>query len=115
MKPVNFIVVIALFFQAMIPLGFMPSFANDTISIEICSGAANKTIQLQGEDSDDSESSPSHCPFTTVSYSIFDSDIDRHFITFSYSAINFTKFQTPDVTYIVLSGHQTRAPPFLIV
>ncbi len=45
------LVALSIFIQAMLPVGFMPSYADEGFTIEICSGLENKSIQInQDED-----------------------------------------------------------------
>lgn len=60
------LVALSIFVQALFPVGFMPSFADDGVTIEICSGAEIRTIPIEG---DDTHNDMEQCPyFGTVAF-----------------------------------------------
>ena len=67
---ITLIVAIAFFLQAFVPVGFMPAFAGDNMTIEICSGVTGEVINIidgdEGRSSNNHDNQKTKCPYFNV-------------------------------------------------
>jgi hypothetical protein len=69
------LILAGLFLKTIIPAGFMPGFQNGFMTLVICSGMGEKTIQVPVENSGEEEHSakPDHCAYQIfASYKFID-------------------------------------------
>ena len=108
------ILFIMFFIQGLIPVGYMPAFANDNFTIVICSGVTGEKIEIQQDNPHQNDSSQSQCPYVGVG---------------SWASTELPKIPLVDASIILLnnvidatvtidlfiSTNQTRGPPSIFL
>lgn len=103
------IVLVSFFLQALIPVGFMPVFANDGTTIVICSGVTGESFEIQ-LDHDDNGSSK--CAYSIVGSYATISTPSLAKLDVSYIMIN-TKIEDSFIVQSAISFNHTRGPPII--
>ena len=108
------------FLQALIPVGFMPSYASDNSFIVICSGITGKAVQIQTspengfehENEDEDVSGP--CAYYTIGNYTTPSLPDAPYIETTYISHPLLFGETSVYNTYITSNH-SRGPPTAIL
>lgn len=109
---------LAMFLQALLPLGYMPSFdENGKRTIVICSGAVTKTVTIDvtpsSEDTEENEHDNDICPFSPVN--TVSNGFDHPPFIYMVDASDIDTIYTNDVNLpdFISALYASRAPPAL--
>lgn len=108
------ILFIAFLLQSLIPVGFMPAFANDQRAIVICSGVTGEvmTIHLNGESSGHNDKTQSDCSYSVVGGYITPDQLQTALIN-THTILTQVKVDHKVVLQSFFLSNHTRGPPLL--
>lgn len=106
------ILFISFFLQALIPVGFMPSFANDEATFVICSGVTGEpmTLSYDGKHPSEDNEVSAKCPYYNISATVQVKLPTLPLMEISYISTNVDITQD-FITQSITTSNLTRGPP----
>lgn len=104
------IVTLGFFLQALIPVGFMPSFADDGIIIEICSGDTATYVLVDGDKDSNEHIAADICPYAAIGGCALHGYKNPNFLSLAYAPSYDGSVQS-GYSNTHLDDYQTRGPP----